>query len=387
MTERPIRVVHLCRRYHPLTGGTERYVRDLARHQARRGLKVTVLSLCRDVTRTTADHLEHDDRDDSVTIVRVPGIGTRRFAQAVRPDYVIKILARAAVIHLHDLRFAFAETMMASISRGIPILFHTHGLLYHTAEFGRLKDAALHLYFGPLLRAAPGFVLASSRADMVNLSARVPGLAEKIRYFPNAIDLSHVSSAVPRRHTGHLLIHGRVAPSKRLDRAIAALAALARDDLVLRIAGATEPGEVERLMRVSRSLGVARQVQFLGRYDDANLADLLANADVALFPSPGEGFGLSLLEALAAGVPVVANDIPAHREVLGPGLAHLAVDFTDQAATASALRRVFDMSDEAWRTLSHVERDRARQFDLSARLDELEQLYYRLRVSRPSSRR
>lgn len=180
-----------------MAGGTERYVRDLARAQAGYGLDVWVVTLCRDVTGTLPGHLAHDDRDGLVKIVRLPGIGTRRVAQSARPDTLIRILLAATAIHLHDLRFAFAEAIFAARVRRVPVFLHTHGLLFHTSSMERLKGLALRYYFSPLLRRVPGLVLASSQADVEQLTGHAPGLAPKIRPFPNAIDLSSLLAATP----------------------------------------------------------------------------------------------------------------------------------------------------------------------------------------------
>ena len=68
----------------------------------------------------------------------------------------------------------------------------------------------------------------------------------------------------------------------------------------------------------ARTLGVAADVRFLGRIDD--VAPLLAAADLYLFPSETESFGLSALEALASGVPVVASNVGGVPEVLRDGV-------------------------------------------------------------------
>jgi alpha-1,3-mannosyltransferase len=369
------RVVHVCRRYHPLTGGTERYVRDLARAQASRGYEVWVLTLCRDVTRTTLRHLPHRDEDGEVRIIRVPGVGTARVALATRPDAVLNVLSQASAIHLHDLRFAFAEAALAGSRNSTPIFVHTHGLFFHTPVLQHAKTLAIKYYFAPILARIPGVILASSNADAEQLLTRASQLRRKLRYFPNAIDLSPLLPVVPRRHGCNLLVHGRVAHTKRIDRAIEAVAALGRRGVRLRVAGAAEPGERERLTNVARACGVADQVQFLGHYDDHQLVELLSQTDVALFPSPGEGFGLALLEAMAAGVPAVANNIPAHREVLGPDLSFLLTDFANPSAAARIIGRILDMNEHSWEQVSAAARARAQRFDLPALVDELERVY------------
>jgi L-malate glycosyltransferase len=99
----------------------------------------------------------------------------------------------------------------------------------------------------------------------------------------------------------------------------------------------------------ARQLGVADRVQFLGRID--NVAPLLAGADLFLLPSENESFGLSALEALACGVPVVASNAGGIPEVIREGVtgALRAVGDTD-AMAAAAIGILAD--DERWRRMS-----------------------------------
>ena len=79
-------------------------------------------------------------------------------------------------------------------------------------------------------------------------------------------------------------------------------------------------------------------VQFLGYSDERAVASLYRSASVAAFPSLYEGFHLPPLEAMAFGCPVIASDIPVHREILGT--AAIYVPPNDSHALANALRRV-----------------------------------------------
>jgi glycosyltransferase involved in cell wall biosynthesis len=72
-----------------------------------------------------------------------------------------------------------------------------------------------------------------------------------------------------------------------------------------------------QVMRAAAAAGVERRVELRGFVDDAALRSLYAGATALVFPSRYEGFGLPPLQALAAGLPVVASDIPVLREVLG----------------------------------------------------------------------
>lgn len=81
--------------------------------------------------------------------------------------------------------------------------------------------------------------------------------------------------------------------------------------------------------------GLSSQVTFFGRADDKELVLLYRNAQALIFPSLMEGFGLPPLEALACGCPVIASDIPVHREILQDMVTYFMPE--DSARLASLL--------------------------------------------------
>jgi glycosyltransferase involved in cell wall biosynthesis len=96
--------------------------------------------------------------------------------------------------------------------------------------------------------------------------------------------------------------------------------------------------------------GVADRVTLTGRVTDAQLAALYERCIAVCVPSVAEGFGLPLLEAAAAGAPVVASDLPVFREL--EGLAALYAPPRDEQAWADALERI--VADDALRRESAV---------------------------------
>jgi L-malate glycosyltransferase len=108
----------------------------------------------------------------------------------------------------------------------------------------------------------------------------------------------------------------------------------------------------------ARTLGVADRVQFLGRID--NVAPLLAGADLFLLPSSTESFGLSALEALACGVPVVASNTGGIPEVIHEGVTGALREVGDVDAMAAAAIGI--LGDEArWARMSVAAAADARQ--------------------------
>lgn len=100
----------------------------------------------------------------------------------------------------------------------------------------------------------------------------------------------------------------------------------------------------EGLLRQAEAGGAAKRLHLLGTLPAEEVADLLAAADLFAMPSRFEGLSLALLEAMRAGCPVIASDIPGNRDALGadPVCAGLLVPTGDQAALTTAVRRVLD---------------------------------------------
>ncbi|MET8998948.1 glycosyltransferase family 1 protein [Amycolatopsis sp. NPDC004169] len=155
----------------------------------------------------------------------------------------------------------------------------------------------------------------------------------------------------------YVLAVGTIEPRKGIDVLIDAVAAL--DGVMLVLAGQPGWGGVDPVaLAAERGLPVER-LRVLGKVSDAELATALRHASVLAVPSLAEGFGLGLLEAMAAGVPVVHTDVPALEEVAGG--AGLVVPRGDAAALAAALREVLGSPAKA-AELTRAGRERARTF-------------------------
>ncbi|NMO88745.1 MSMEG_0565 family glycosyltransferase [Actinomycetospora sp. TBRC 11914] len=149
----------------------------------------------------------------------------------------------------------------------------------------------------------------------------------------------------------YVLAVGGIEPRKGTRDLVAAMAALARRgvDAPLVVAGGDTLFDYrpyrEEVFALAASLGVEPVV--LGPVPQADLPGIVAGASVFAFPSTKEGFGLAAMEALAAGVPVVARDLPVLREVFA-GAVRFAADGADFAeAYAAELADVLTGGDPA----------------------------------------
>jgi glycosyltransferase involved in cell wall biosynthesis len=152
----------------------------------------------------------------------------------------------------------------------------------------------------------------------------------------------------------YLIFAGTQEPRKNLDRLIQAFALLGDLDLQLVIAGPEGWGSAD-LPALARKLRIQDRVLFPGYLGDSELASLTAGARAFVFPTLYEGFGLPPLEAMAAGVPVVAGRGGALPEVLGE--APFWCDPLDVQSIAPAIEQA--VTDEPARAAA-IEKGRAR---------------------------
>ena len=176
---------------------------------------------------------------------------------------------------------------------------------------------------------------------------------------PNGVDAGRFQAADPRLAAtlragagaaGRPLILtvGGIEPRKGSDTLVKAIALLRDRDPVLVVIGghslqdyrAYREGVFSLLPGLGLDLG--RDVVLPGTVADADLPAWFAAADVFAFPSTKEGWGLVVLEAMSAGLPVVASDLPVFREYLRPGRDALLVPTGDPAALAGVLASVLD---------------------------------------------
>jgi len=136
--------------------------------------------------------------------------------------------------------------------------------------------------------------------------------------------------------------------------------------------GPEEPAAQER----ARALGVEDRVDFHGMRDD--LAELLSHADAFCLPSSTESFGLSALEAMATGTPVVATRVGGVPEVVKDGETGYLVEVDDRAGFAARLRELLTNRDQARKLGDAARADAVERFRLDVIVRRYEDLYRRL---------
>ena len=196
---------------------------------------------------------------------------------------------------------------------------------------GRMGEAVAFRHFLRRLREARRVIVPSRETadDVVRLAGVERG---RVRVVP-------LASPEPVAPVGaaplgpYVLFTGAIEPHKNAGLAIEAIARVGSGARLL-MAGPWSARRAQRLRDLAARVGAEGRVGWLGLVDAGRLAALRAGAIAVLVPSRKEGFGLPVLEAMRVGVPVLASQTPALREVGGSAATYLSPDDPDAWAAA-----------------------------------------------------
>lgn len=167
-----------------------------------------------------------------------------------------------------------------------------------------------------------GRFIAVSNFTRDRLAAHIAGSGDRTVVIPNGISLGDVDAVVPAPRTPpfSFLFVGRLVSYKRPDWAIRMVADLRGSGTDCRLQVIGEGPLRSELDALVSHLGLEKHVVFHGRVpSQSDVLALLKQNDVLVQPSLAEGFGIVLVEGLACGLPYLASDIPALREVTSGG--------------------------------------------------------------------
>jgi phosphatidylinositol alpha-mannosyltransferase len=283
--------------------------------------------------------------------------------------------ARPDVVHVHE-PFAPSVGLLAVLRSRAPAVATFHA----SAPSSRAYRAAAPA-LRPLYRRLAARIAVSDEARRT--VERIFG--NSIHVIPNGVDLERFSS-VPPPAGSMILFIGRLEPRKGARVLVDSFVRLRERGVGASLVIVGEGGE-RAACEWAVPDALRDDVTFVGRVDPAELATVIGHAAVVCTPSlGGESFGIVLLEAMAAGRPVVATSIPGYAAVARDGVDALLVPPGDAGALASALERV--VTDPALGLrLGLSGRERARRYDWPVVAGEVEEVYREALAAVPKRRR
>ncbi|GIV88221.1 MAG: glycosyl transferase family 1 [Chloroflexus sp.] len=336
------------------------------------------------------------------------------------PESLLRLftLDRPDIIHLHHLRNLLGfQTVLAAQRLGIPVVLTVHGLLHDSdlvvdrerpleaplrydnvlTTLGRLvarlargahprRAVRNYLIHAPLRWV--DHVVALSRSEREFL-AHLDVDPQRVSVLPNAVDVQTYCDTPPpvALRPPLVLFIGQLVPRKGYDLLVRAMPIVlnAVPEARFVFVSHNRSGEAE-LRRIAASGGVAHRLEIVGRVSETEKIRLLRQAAVVAVPSRYEGFGIPLIEALAAGAPVVTTDVVAGNEIIEHERTGLLVPYGNVAALADALTRLLNdrTLGERLATVGRAEVFARYSADVLAK--HLENLYRRLIAERARHR-
>ena len=286
------------------------------------------------------------------------------------------------LLHVHSASRAsfWRKALFMSLARaaGWPVVFHLHG-----GGFARFFDQS-----SPLAQRAIRFFLDRSDAIVV-VSERWAGWMRSVTANPRVVCISN-PVALPRaipvaREPGRLVFAGRCEEAKGIYDLFAAVSALRPEFPRLRVECAGD-GDLARMRRRAQAAGIGSRVTMHGWLAPAERDRLLASAAIFVLPSHVEGLPVSLLEAMAAGCPVIATSVGGIPDLVRHGENGLVVPARSPAALADALRTLLADPDFAARLGAQARATVASGHTVEQAIARLDALYASLGVRRAARR-
>jgi glycogen(starch) synthase len=330
----------------PHLGGVEELSRRLAAEQRRRGLDSIV------ITNRFPKSLPRDELIDGIPVYRerfrVPEPRPRHLAgwavgtAATRRGILTALRAhRPDVLHVQCVSSNGYYALRAARRTGLPLVVTMQGELSMDANGAYQRSAFLRATWRALLDRAGLVTGCSQQVIDEAVQAYGPPLLDKARVIPNGIDLDAVRAAEPaKRPRPYVLGIGRLVRQKGFDLLIDGFARIAADhpDLDLVLAG--DGPERDSLVRQAAGSPFAERIEFPGGVPAPRAFALLRGASAFVLASRHEPQGIVILEAMAAGAPVLAAEVGGVPEIVRDSVNGLLFEGGSAESLAAELHRI-----------------------------------------------
>lgn len=366
-----MKIVQVTHHFSPCIGGVESVVLELSKRLVKNGHKVQVV--CLDRCARGREALKRRETIGGAEVVRLPFLDFKYYKIATA---VLGQIKDADAVHVHGIGFFADFLLLTKWLHRKPVVVSTHGGIMHTKSIGTLKKIYTKLWMPRVLSRADA-VVAVSRNDMEEFS-RVCG-REKLKLIENGIDYARFADAgakVKRKKNSFIYV-GRLSRNKRVDNLIETFACLkkAGTEFTLTILGNDFDGIEAQLRELAKELGVGDEVVFVSSAEGAELARAVACAEYFVSASEYEGFGLSTVEAMAAGTIPLVNGIPAFRQIIHNEKDGFLLDYSKPEIAAQGIAGAIAMPDGARKKISIAAIERAKEFDWGKKIGEFERIY------------
>ena len=271
------------------------------------------------------------------------------------------------IVHTHNTYAHFYGTLAAKMA-GVPVVINTQ----HGRGCGTHWKQRIHFMLANRLTRK---VLAVSEDSARICRTQDPLSRRKIEPLWNGIDLSRFAYHGPSMQP-HAISVARLSPEKDFPTLLQATRLVVDRNPDFRLTIVGDGQERQKLTDLTSQLQLTEQVTFLGERRD--VPDLLREAAMFVSSTSTEGISLTLLEAMAVGLPIITTSVGGNPEVVEDGVTGHLVPPADPESLANAICEHLQQRD-TWQAIGTLSRTRVeRQFDINRMISDYETLYTEL---------
>ncbi len=322
-----IKILHVVRQFYPGIGGLETYVMNMAAYQKVMGYDCTVLTL-NQIFHGGRNTLQEYEEINGIKIKRVSFWGVRRFFVPLVPP---SFFSKFDIVHVHNTDVFYDYVALISPFIKAKYFATTHGGFFHTKDYSLAKK----IYFNTMTRLSSAFyknIFAISRNDFDKFSE----ISNKVTLLHNAAE--SISKDISKGND--FIFIGRLAANKHVDRIIDAFSEMIKRHQVhgnLHIVGPSWDVSIEILVQRAKDRGAAHRIKFYGGTTSQKVKEIVSQCGYFLSASSYEGFGMSMLEAMSAGLIPYVQPNEAFKELVQNAGVGMLIDYKDSVAAAEQI--------------------------------------------------
>jgi alpha-1,3-mannosyltransferase len=349
-----VNIVHVTPVYKPAIGGIGTIVQNLAQMTCRNtNARVRVLF-------SDSEWYSRDKRRRQDGAVEVIHVKTIKIWFVRIPIGIAPYLAEADIVHIHDPFFslvALAAVLFAR--REAKIVMSTHGGFFHTNRWMALKK----VYFNSVCRGVAttfSAIAAVSGQDFRRFAA----ISKRVVLIENGVEIEKFANDDPLPVHNNFLFVGTLSKNKNIEGLIDVFAKLSesRKDITLDVIGEDIVGLWRTIIKKKLEKNPVINLNYHGSLDDKTVVGMMKRTKFFMLASTYEGFGIAVVEAMAAGrIPIVSDIVPM-RDLITNNQNGFLVDFADVEGAAAAIEKILKLPSSNLEQIAAASRLTSRRF-------------------------
>ncbi len=345
-----LKVLRTIPSFYPLVTGPANQAWNISCKLQKKGINSAIIT-----STLGAESLPKDELISNVHIRRLPmcsgyiqyGLMPLTIGTFLKEEYDI--------VHAHSYRNCLADAaFLTSKLKRKPFILQTHGSLLGYKYILERRNWKLHqlydlLTFKSVARGASAVITSTQQEFDEALEFGIN--KSKLRIIPVGIELKEYAEAREQRDIVRILFVGRIGRSRNIEQILYVFKEIVRNykDVELYIVGgeagrsfAEKAGYLSELKAISQKLEIDKKVVFTGFLSGDDLKNIYTSSDIFVYTSLYENFGQTLLEAAAAGLPIVATPVGIANDIVINDKTGYLVNFSDVEELTSQLSKLID---------------------------------------------